>query len=59
VSPPVHAGGFFFGFCRARRNVDGEPFNPTFFGTAGITSELNRAAHRGSNFFECEEEHRS
>ncbi len=41
-------GGFFFGFCRARGMLTGEPFNRAFFGAAGITSEPNRAAHRCS-----------
>jgi hypothetical protein len=34
-----------------RRNVDDGPFNPTFFGAAGITGEPNRAAHRSSKRF--------
>jgi hypothetical protein len=38
----------FFGLCRARRMLVSEPFNPTFFGRAGINSEPNRAAHRRS-----------
>jgi hypothetical protein len=46
-SPQPQPGGFFLGFCRARRALTGERFNPTFFGTAGITSEPNRA-HRCS-----------
>jgi hypothetical protein len=33
---------------RARRDVDGELFNPTFFGVASIIGEPNRAAHRSS-----------
>jgi hypothetical protein len=43
----LNAAGFFC-FFRARRMLTGEPFNPTFFGTAGIISEPNRAAHRSS-----------
>jgi hypothetical protein len=31
--------GFFFGVCRAPRMLTGEPFNPTFFGMAGISSK--------------------
>ena len=38
-APSHSAGGFFFGSCRAQRMLTGEPFNPTFFGTARITSE--------------------
>jgi hypothetical protein len=41
----------FFGLCRARRMLVSEPFNPTFFGRAGINSEPNRAAHRCSKRF--------
>jgi hypothetical protein len=41
-------GGFFFCFFGARRMLTGEPFNPTFFGKGGITSEPNRVAHRCS-----------
>jgi hypothetical protein len=35
--PPVHAGGFCFGFGRARRPVDGVVFVPTFFGAFDAT----------------------
>jgi hypothetical protein len=45
---PTQPGWFFFGFCRARRMLTGGPFNPTFFGAAGIASEPKRAAHRYS-----------
>jgi hypothetical protein len=38
----------FLGFRRARCMLTGEPFNPTFFSTAGIASEPSRAAHRCS-----------
>ena len=48
VQSPTQPGGFFFRFCRARRMLTGDPFNPTFFGAAGITSEPKRAAHRCS-----------
>jgi hypothetical protein len=36
-------------FAARGATLTGEPFNPTFFGTDGITSEPNRAAHRCSN----------
>jgi hypothetical protein len=47
-APFTQPGQFFFGFCRAQRMLTGEPFNPIFFGTAGIASDPNRAAHRRS-----------
>jgi hypothetical protein len=37
--PHTQPGGFFFGVCRAQRMSTGEPFDPTFFGAAGLTSE--------------------
>ena len=41
-------GGFFLCFFRAGRLLTGEVFNPKFFGTAGITSDPNRATRRRS-----------
>jgi hypothetical protein len=46
---PVHAGGFFFGLCRARRRpvgVAGVTFELTFFGAfIAAGGEPKRAAH--------------
>jgi hypothetical protein len=46
---PVHAGGFFFGLCRARRRpvgVAGVAFELTFFGAfIAAGGEPKRAAH--------------
>jgi hypothetical protein len=40
--------GFPLAFAARGAMLTGEPFNPTFFGTDGITSEPNRVAHRSS-----------
>src|SRR4051794_2219962 len=40
-APFTQPGGFFLGFCRAERVLTGEPFNPIFFGTAGIAGETS------------------
>ena len=50
-SPPVHAGGFFFGFCGVRRVLTGERFNPTLFGTARV-SEPNEQPIDARSVFE-------
>jgi hypothetical protein len=44
----LNPAGFPLAFAARGAMLTGEPFNPTSFGTDGITSEPNRAAHRFS-----------
>jgi hypothetical protein len=48
LNPPSQPGGFFFGFCRAWRPVDGAAFVPTFFGAFDTIGRVKREAHRCS-----------
>src|SRR3981081_1969656 len=51
---PVHAGGFFFGFCPTRRPADGVAFVPTFFGAFDAARRAKRAAVAARSVFEDE-----